>query len=146
MINYRFHDVQLYIIYLFEFTEDSIITNLPVRHESITVYPLSFEADKNGEAPYLVFWGFEINLAIKLGLKNLVLGPQVIYEERKAIFKDYMEFFFDIKDKNKNNPAKKLSAKLMMNSLYGKTGQDDQGESRLIPISDVEMLSLEELE
>ena len=40
-----------------------------------------------------------------------------------------MEFFFAIKSENKDIKAKKNSAKLMMNSLYGKTAQDDKGSS-----------------
>lgn len=74
------------------------------------------------------------------------MGGQVNYSEPAPLFKEYMEFFFDIKDKNKLNPGKKKSAKLMMNSLYGKTGQEDHGSTKLIPISELDLLSLEDLQ
>jgi hypothetical protein len=119
---------------------------MPVRHGVITVYPLKYSCNDPEEAPYLVFWGFELKLAKELGLIKLRIGGVVKYGQKAAIFKKYMLFFFELKDKNKHNPAKKKSAKLLMNSLYGKTGQDDHGTTQLIPISDLDMLSLEDLE
>jgi hypothetical protein len=44
------------------------------------------------------------------------------YENFDRAFKDYMEFFYSLKDRYKDNPAKKLTIKLMLNSLYGKLG------------------------
>lgn len=45
-----------------------------------------------------------------------------------------MLFFFNLKDKNKDNPSKKMTAKLLMNSLYGKMGQLSDESVTLVPI------------
>lgn len=67
-------------------------------------------------------WGFEVRLAIQLGLQELSVKGMIRYENFDRAFKDYMEFFYSLKDRYKDNPAKKLTIKLMLNSLYGKLG------------------------
>lgn len=51
--------------------------------------------------------------------------------EGKFLFGDFIEFFYDMKSNAGENVALKLYAKLMLNSLYGKFGQDNERNSRL---------------
>jgi len=44
------------------------------------------------------------------------------FERGKDVFNNYVTRYFDLKNKSKNNPGKRMIAKLMLNSLYGRFG------------------------
>jgi hypothetical protein len=59
-------------------------------------------------------------LAKKLGLESVFIVKKICYKEWKAVFKEYMDTFFDMKKTSEEAIAK--IAKLFGNSLYGKWG------------------------
>lgn len=71
---------------------------------------------------YGYYWGIELKEAIKSD--NDVYVNQIIEYEGDYIFKEFAEYFYEqrLKDKE-DNPAKANFDKTCMNSLYGKCGQ-----------------------
>ncbi len=55
------------------------------------------------------------------------------FRTMKGLFSNYVKYWYDIKSRNKG--AKRLVAKLMLNSLYGKFGSRCKGKSK-IPVLD----------
>jgi hypothetical protein len=65
----------------------------------------------------------EMDNAIKLGYKFEILWGYTF--ERKNIFKDYVEFLYNLRSQyDKSNPLNFI-AKILMNSLYGRFGMED---------------------
>jgi len=52
--------------------------------------------------------------------------------KKKNIFKDFVEFFYAMKEKNEKNSAYYIIAKLILNSLYGRFGMDPNKEKHVI--------------
>ena len=53
------------------------MTNIPVRSSKTkeTVYPSSFNgADETSPVTFLMIWGCELNLAVRLGLNKIEIG------------------------------------------------------------------------
>jgi hypothetical protein len=136
LLLHRFVKLRLYIVKSFSFSKTSIITNIPVRIDTTTVYPREFVASEALNC--IVMWGFELQLAVKLGLEKISYSGIISYEGADLVFKDYMLFFFNLKDKNKDNPSKKMTAKLLMNSLYGKMGQLSDENMTLVPFEQLQ--------
>nr|P33537.1 RecName: Full=Probable DNA polymerase [Neurospora crassa]CAA39046.1 putative DNA polymerase [Neurospora crassa] len=83
-------------------------------------------------------WYFseELKLAVEYGYKIEVLESYV-FEKRDDPFKEYIEHFASIKDNTKG--SKKQMAKLLLNTLYGRTGMNDSA-------AEIKMLTTNELD
>lgn len=62
----------------------------------------------------------ELYNAEKYGYKLKILSGYLF--EKGYIFKDYVEFLYDMKLKSENNSANYTISKLLLNSLYGRLG------------------------
>lgn len=62
----------------------------------------------------------ELQVAIQRGIVADI--TELAYYEQEVIFKDYVEFFFEVRAENKGTVWDSI-AKLFLNSLYGKFGQ-----------------------
>lgn len=66
-------------------------------------------------------WTFEeIKMALEVGCKIIKIHRCLFFDKVDYIFKDFVSFYENIK--NNSEGAKKVFAKLMQNSLYGKFG------------------------
>lgn len=93
---------------------------IQIHHNNRTVSPLgSFEG---------MFYSKEIENAIKLGYKFEVLWGYT-FSDRKIIFKDYVDSLYDLRLSYDKKHPMNLIAKLLMNSLYGRFGMDDNHSS-----------------
>lgn len=73
------------------------MTNIPVRSAKTkeTVYPLQFNgAHAASPVTFLMIWGCELNLAVRLGLHKLEVGRRISYEKGTTEFREYIKFFF----------------------------------------------------
>ena len=66
------------------------------------------------------------------------------FRTQKGIFKRYVDYWYDIKSKNKG--AKRMVAKLMLNSLYGKFGSRCMGKSKIPFLDELGILSMKSTE
>ncbi len=74
------------------------------------------------ESPYGWRWGRGLIEAIKNGCKVFVTEYDVY--ESKILFKEFVEWFYKMKNDNKeSNPVKSNFNKIILNSLYGKFAQ-----------------------
>ena len=118
----EFVDTNLYRVVKIDFPDGTLV-NLPVPQ---TDKPIEYPQHQEGRWR----WGVELNTTINGGVprENMVIDA-VIEFEAKAIFKDYITKFYDIRIDAKTNPddPEKQTmgsiAKLYINSLYGKFGQ-----------------------
>lgn len=80
-------------------------------------------------------WSFEeIDLALEMGCKIHKIHQCLYFDKKDYLFKDFISYFKDMKIKSKG--AKKVFAKLMQNSLYGKFGMR-RVRKTLLPISEL---------
>ena len=72
----------------------------------------------------MIIYSEEMRNAIKFGYKfNVIAG--LVFEEKEIIFKDYVDFMYNLrKQYDKSHPINFI-AKLLMNSLYGRFGMED---------------------
>ena len=87
-----------------------------------------------------VYSSTEINSAmVNFGYKfNIIRG---FLFARTVVFKEFVEYFYNMKSKcTKDNPRYYI-AKLMMNSVYGKMGQDYKLETHVI-VNEMELIKL----
>ena len=75
------------------------------------------------------FFSNEIEKAIKVGTDIEIIDGYV-WTKSKAIFKDFINYFYNLRQENKNNVLNYI-CKIILNSLYGKFGQREE-KSRLI--------------
>lgn len=95
--------------------KDYIIPNLLIRNDKNEI-----ETFKNTDFSY--HWGIELKEAINNEFNIYV--NEINEYEGKAIFKEYAEYFYDERLKNKkSNPCLASFYKMLLNSLYGKFGQ-----------------------
>jgi DNA polymerase family B len=69
-----------------------------------------------------VYSTVEINKCLELGYKFKILSGVLF--DRENIFKDYVNFFYDIKKNVQNSDPKYTIAKLFLNTLYGRFGMN----------------------
>jgi len=91
-----------------------------------TPYLYLHTANRGNVAPTGTFsslWpSTDILYANSIGTKILKIKDGFHYDKTFGIYEDYVNFHFPLRLANKNNPKGKMT-KLMLNSLYGKTGQ-----------------------
>jgi len=109
------------------------IPYLPLRHDGKLVFPL-------GE-----FWGtwtyFELREAQKLGYKILEIDHAIEFIGKKGkLFQDFVDNFFEQRQDAKRLQDEVLIyvCKIMLNSGYGKTGQDNE-HTTLVPASTLKL-------
>lgn len=91
---------------------DMHIPPLPVKRMNKLIFPVG---NIKGT------WTFEeIKVALEMGCKINKIHRCLFFDKVDYIFKDFVSFYEDIK--NNSEGAKKVFAKLMQNSLYGKFG------------------------
>jgi hypothetical protein len=69
----------------------------------------------------MVIYSEEMNNAIQYGYKFKVLEG-LIFQDREYIFKEYVEYMYNLRLKYDKSHPMNLIAKLLMNSLYGRFG------------------------
>lgn len=81
---------------------------------------------KKGDAgnSFIMLWGRELNTAKKIGLESIRIAGRIKYEKTQILFDRYVTHFFEQKARAADQPALRCIAKLFMNSLYGKLGQN----------------------
>jgi hypothetical protein len=87
-------------------------------------------------------WYFseELKLAVEYGYQIEVIESYV-FEKRDDPFKEYIEHFAAIKDNSEG--AKKAIAKLLLNTLYGRTGmKDSPAEINMVSTSELDKIQL----
>lgn len=95
---------------------------LPYRLEINKVTKLVFPLGK-----FIGYWdNVLLNKALELGYKVKPLETMVF--DGEYIFEDYVKNFHNLKQKTKKNTPSHILAKLMLNSLYGKFGQNQDSE------------------
>jgi len=92
-----------------------IQTHVKTNNGIRTIAPLGQWSD-------MLFSG-EMDNAIKFGYKFEILWGYTF--ERKNIFKDYVDFLYNFRLKYPKDDPLNLIAKLLLNSLYGRLGMDD---------------------
>jgi hypothetical protein len=114
----------------YEFNDDQIISNLPTRIDDEVIY-----IKKNNNKWH---WGNEINTAIELGLKYLKIYRVRRYKG-KEIFKEFIEDIYKLRldAKKEKNICLTEFYKLLMNSLYGKFGQQLYMEKNIVSITEL---------
>lgn len=96
--------------------DDYVIPNLLVRSSKNDIIALK-------ETDYSYHWGIELKEAIKNNFKIEI--TEINQYEGIEIFKEFANYFYNERLKVKeSNPAKANFFKLVMNSLYGKWGQN----------------------
>lgn len=73
----------------------------------------------------VVYTSVELQKAISLGYQITRVYCIHRYTRSNEAFAEYVETFIRVKKENDNNPGKKAIAKMMLNSLWGKFGQND---------------------
>jgi hypothetical protein len=114
------------------------IVKIKVEVPKNTYLPLlPFRSDKL-YFPIGKFEGYYDNCMIRkaydLGYK-IKLFDGFLFNESKPIFKKYVDTFYKLKKQSKTNTPTYALSKLMMNSLYGKFAQKQEGENikRILP-------------
>ena len=112
------------------------------KNNKIGFYEIEFEPPKNIRYPILprkhnmgIRWSVEdgkgiyasadIKTAIKCNYKIKFINKCLIYEGENDVFSAYIDRFYKMKEdsEREGNPCKRAIAKLLLNSLYGKTLQ-----------------------
>lgn len=76
-----------------------------------------------------VFFSEEIEYALMCGYKILEYHHGYRFNKSDELFKDYVNFFYDMRKTAGNNKALNETAKLFMNSGFGKMGQREERKS-----------------
>src|SRR5260221_8888125 len=73
-----------------------------------------------------------LKYAISQGVK-VKIHYGYTYNEKRPIFKSYVDIYYKYKKRNKNNKGKSLISKLLLNSLYGRFGlKDINNETKIV--------------
>ena len=78
----------------------------------------------------LYLWDKEYELFKKIYEGNYLVSKVVGYKKANYVFKDYIDRWYAVKE-NATNPTERQLAKLMLNSLYGKFGMNDNRVSKI---------------
>jgi hypothetical protein len=89
--------------------------SIPVRRKTGNYYP------RTGQNSWV--WDHYLDFAVKTGLQWEEDTSQRLYFTKGDIFSKYIQDFYDIKVKSSG--GLKVFAKLLLNSLYGKCGEDE---------------------
>jgi hypothetical protein len=81
-----------------------------------------------------IYTTFEIEESSKYGYEFEILRG--VYFEKDHIFKEYVEFFFDLKQKSEADSSQYTISKLFLNTLYGKFGMKPNLNKHTIVESD----------
>lgn len=108
-------------------------------HDVTVKYPdtylpvLPFKRDKKLIFPVGIFRGVwfseEIKLALQEGAEILEHHQGYLFTKETDIFSEYINRFYKIRLENPGNNALNITAKLLMNGLYGKFGQREDRET-----------------
>jgi len=75
---------------------------------------------------------FELRYAIQLGYKIKQFNDAVIYYDKQIYFADYVDkLYYERQECKKHGKSEQLIYKLLLNSLYGKFGQNSAGDDWL---------------
>jgi len=74
------------------------------------------------------YFSEELKKANQLNYKFEIIRGFLFKKEN--IFKDFVKFFYAMKEKNEKNSAYYIIAKLMLNSLYGRFGLNPKKEKK----------------
>lgn len=77
-----------------------------------------------------LYFSEEINNAIRFGYKFKVLRGYLF--NKNYIFKDYVEFLYELKVNSTKASPDYIIAKLLLNTLYGRFGMNPNCEKHLI--------------
>lgn len=104
--------------------DENIIPNLLIRDDNKQV-----KSVKETEWDY--FWGIELNEAIKNNFEIKI--KEVNKYETKILFKEFVEYFYNERQKNKNvNNSLYIFYKTILNSFSGKFGQKQHTQTKLL--------------
>ena len=77
-----------------------------------------------------IYTSAELNKAIEIGYQIKIIDGYLF--EKKVIFKEFVDFFYTLKNKSKKGTPEYLIAKLILNSAYGKLGMSPNLEHHKI--------------
>jgi hypothetical protein len=104
---------------------------------NVPILQLKYKTEKSGTRTIAPLgnwsgWYFseELYNAEKYGYKFKILRGFLF--EKENIFKDYIEFLYNLKENSSKDSADYIIAKLLMNNLYGRFGMDPELEEHLI--------------
>lgn len=117
-----------------QFFEVSVVAVLKPEHIPSAIKPVILSNDRfyevlNGQRLTMTYYDLEL-LKSQYDIDTLTIHKQYVFNASKTLFKDYIEKFYKIK-KNAKDGGSRQVAKLMLNSLYGKFGQNLLGLSKL---------------
>ena len=98
------------------------IPPIPFKFKNKLIFP-------TGKLKDVYLTSAELNLLKSVG-GDYIIHSGVVFEDKKYIFKDFVNYYYKMKieaEKNNNKSDRHIS-KLFMNSLYGKFGQNRENE------------------
>ena len=121
-----------------QFFEVSVVAVLKPEHIPSAIKPVILSDDRfyevlNGQRLTITYYDLEL-LKSQYDIDTLTIHKQYVFNASKTLFKDYINKFYEIKKSAKDGGSRQV-AKLMLNSLYGKFGQNLLGLSK-IPTSE----------
>lgn len=93
-------------------------------------YSRKYEYDDELINKTLYLWDKEYELFNLIYENDSCISKVVGYKQANYVFKDYIDRWYAIKE-NAKTPAERQLAKLMLNSLYGKFGMNDNRTSKI---------------
>lgn len=93
-------------------------------------YSRKYEYDDELFNKTLYLWDKEYELFNLIYENKSVISRVVGYKQANYVFKDYIDRWYNVKE-NAKTPAERQLAKLMLNSLYGKFGMNDNRTSKI---------------
>ena len=93
-------------------------------------YSRKYEYDDELINKTLYLWDKEYKLFNRIYENTSVISKVVGYKHANYVFKDYIDRWYKVKE-NAKTPAERQLAKLMLNSLYGKFGMNDNRTSKI---------------
>jgi len=96
-----------------------------------------YSYDREIKNKVLYLWGKEYELFTKIYDGEYIIEKVVGWKTSKDVFKEYIDRWYAIKEKEKSETPLRQLAKLMLNSLYGKFGMNDSRISKIpVGVSD----------
>lgn len=99
----------------------------------------------DNERAFIGTWATEeIKLAVEKGYKVLETYEVWDYDKSDNLFKDYVKMFYEMKQKAtiEKNPCRRVIAKILLNSLWGKFGESEKYDDTKTVYDNVELLKL----
>lgn len=97
---------------------DMYIPVLPMKIENKLIFPTG---DIKG-----VFFSEEIKAALSCDYKITKFNRGMEFSKSSEFFSDYVNYWYKVRQENPGNNPKNFTAKLLLNSLYGKFGQREE--------------------